>query len=35
MVIPVPTAADEGKILRVVNGMPTWVAMPSAEEAEF
>lgn len=34
-IVPFPTAADEGKILRVVNGAPTWVTLSSAEEASF
>ena len=34
-IVPFPTEADEGKILRVVNGAPTWVALSSAEEASF
>ena len=34
-IVPFPTAADEGKILRVVNGAPTWVALSNAEEASF
>ena len=33
--LPPVTAEDEGKILRVVNGVPTWVSLPYAEEAEF
>ena len=34
-IVPFPTAADEGKFLRVVNGIPTWVSIPNAEEATF
>ena len=34
-IVPFPTEADEGKILRVVNGAPTWVTLSSAEEASF
>lgn len=33
--LPKYTSADEGKFLRIVNGVPTWVAIPSAEEASF
>ena len=33
--LPSVTAADEGKFLRVVNGTPTWVSIPRAEEASF
>lgn len=33
--VPAWTEADEGKFLRIVNGTPTWVAVPSAEEASF
>lgn len=29
------TIDDNGKFLRVVNGAPTWVAVPNAEEASF
>lgn len=29
------TEADEGKVLKVVNGKPTWVMIPNAKEAEF
>ena len=34
-VLPSYTSADEGKFLRIVNGVPTWVAIPNAEEASF
>ena len=34
-VVPFPTEADEGKFLRVINGVPTWVSIPNAEEATF
>lgn len=33
--LPPITAEDEGKILRVVNSVPTWVSLPHAEEGEF
>lgn len=33
--LPPYTAEDEGKILRIVNGVPTWVSLPNAEEASF
>ena len=33
--VPAWTEADEGKVLRIVNGTPTWVALPNAEEASF
>lgn len=33
--VPVYTSDDEGKFLRIVNGVPTWVAVPNAEEAAF
>lgn len=26
---------DEGAILQIVNGTPTWVKIPNAEEASF
>lgn len=29
------TTDDNGKILRVVDGVPAWVAIPNAEEASF
>ena len=29
------TAADEGKVLKIVNGIPTWVSLINAEEVEF
>lgn len=32
---PVPTSEDNGKFLRVVNGVVAWVALPNAEEASF
>lgn len=34
-VIPEYTEEDEGKFLRIVNGVPTWVSIPNAEEATF
>lgn len=33
--VPDCTTSDNGKILTVVNGMATWVAIPNAEEATF
>ena len=33
--VPAPTPADEGKFLQVINGAPTWVSIPNAEEATF
>lgn len=33
--LPAITSEDEGKILRVVNGKPAWVALTNAEEASF
>ena len=33
--LPPYTSADEGKILQIVNGKPTWVRLPNAEEATF
>lgn len=33
--VPAWTDADEGKILQIVNGTPTWVSLPIAEEASF
>lgn len=35
LTLPPFTAEDEGKILRIVNGVPTWVSLPNAEEASF
>lgn len=29
------TENDNGKFLRVVNGIPTWTIVPYAEEADF
>ena len=34
-IVPFPTASDEGKILRVVNGAPTWVSIQDAEGGSF
>ena len=34
-IVPFPTASDEGKILRVVNGAPAWVTMQNAEGVSF
>ena len=33
--IPDYTEEDEGKILRIVNGVPTWVAIPNVREGTF
>lgn len=33
--VPNSTTSDNGKFLRVVNGIPTWVSIPNAEEANF
>ena len=33
--VPAWTDADEGKILQIVNGTPTWVSLPIAEKASF
>ena len=33
--VPPSTADDNGKFLRVVNGVATWESVPSAEEATF
>ena len=33
--LPAYTAEDEDKFLRIVNGAPTWVSLPNAEEASF
>lgn len=35
MAVPIPEETDEGAILQVVNGKPTWVSLPAAEESEF
>ena len=34
MLVPIPED-NEGAILQVVNGKPTWVSLPAAEESEF
>jgi hypothetical protein len=34
MLVPIPEN-NEGAILQVVNGKPTWVSLPAAEESEF
>ena len=34
-IVPAPTTNDNGKFLKVVNGSPSWVAIPNAEEAAF
>ena len=33
--LPDYTEADNGKFLRIVEGQPSWVTIPNAEEAEF
>ena len=33
--VPAWTEADEGAVLKIVNGTPTWVKIPNAEEASF
>ena len=33
--VPAWTEEDEGKFLRIVNGVPTWVSIPNAEGREF
>ena len=33
--IPLPTKEDNGKFLRVVNGQPKWVSIPTAESSSF
>ena len=33
--VPAWTEADEGKFLRIVNGVPTWATVPNAEEVTF
>ena len=33
--IPIPTSADNGKVLRVVGGKATWVSLPSASGVSF
>ena len=33
--IPTPTEEDNGKFLRVVNGQPKWVSIPTAESSSF
>lgn len=33
--IPLPTEEDNGKFLRVVNGQPKWVSIPTAESSSF
>jgi hypothetical protein len=35
MLVPIPSAENEGNILQVVNGQPTWVSIPSAESSTF
>lgn len=34
-VVPTPTSTDNGKFLRVVNGVAAWSTVPNAEEARF
>ena len=33
--VPAQTSADEGKFLRIVNGISTWATVPNAEGVEF
>ena len=33
--LPDYTSADEGKILKIVNGIPTWVSVTTAEEVSY
>lgn len=33
--LPPYTDADNGKFLRIVDGEPTWVLIPNAEETRF
>jgi hypothetical protein len=33
--IPAASASDNGKFLRVVNGVAAWTKVPNAEEASF
>ena len=33
--VPACGETDEGKLLSMVNGVPTWVAIPNAEEMSF
>ena len=33
--IPTCSTQDNGKFLRVINGIPTWATVPNAEEASF
>ncbi len=33
--IPACSTQDNGKFLRVINGIPTWATVPNAEEASF
>lgn len=33
--IPAASASDNGKFLRVVNGVAAWTTIPNAEEASF
>ena len=33
--IPIPTTDDNGKLLKVVDGAPTWVLIANAEEGAF
>jgi hypothetical protein len=35
MLVPIPSAEQEGNILQVVNGQPAWVSIPSAESSTF
>ena len=35
IIVPVPSSADEEKVLRVVGGKATWVSLPSASGVSF
>ena len=35
VIVPVPSSADEEKVLRVVGGKATWVSLPSASGVSF
>ena len=35
VIVPAPSSADNGKILRVVDGKATWVSLPSASGVSF
>lgn len=34
-VISAQDSTNEGKVLKIVNGVPTWVSLASAEEVNF